>query len=89
MTTPRTTSPTSVEPALSSSDLDEEATVDSILADYHAKEAKRRASNASELSKNVPSAGWKTQHGETPKAMLNRIGEFFGNIVDGKGWRRN
>ena len=89
MTTSRTISSTSVEPAHPSSDLNEEATVDTILADYHAKEAQRRSSTASEISKNVPSPGWKTQHGETPRAMLNRIGGFFGNIIDGKGWRRS
>lgn len=72
----------------SNSEAHPEATVDTILADYHAKEAGRRSSTASETAKNVPSEGYKTRHGYTPGAMLNRMGSFFGNMMDGKGWRR-
>jgi hypothetical protein len=78
-------SPTTSTP----SELHTEATVDSILADYHAKEARRRSSAASETAQNVPSEGFKTQHGYTPGAVLNRVGSFFGNMMDGKGWRRS
>lgn len=76
-----------------SSEPHSEATVDTILADYHAKESQRRLSTASSTAaaaKNPgpSSEGFKTQHGETPKAMINRVGSFFANMMDARGWRK-
>lgn len=86
----RTSTSASFEPARASSELEEEATVDSILADYRSREAERRKSNASSIEKiNVPSQAWKTAHGVPHRALLNRIGGIFGDMIDRKGWRKS
>lgn len=86
----RTTSSSSAIPDRIRGELDDEATVDTILADYRSKEAQRRKSTTSEIERNnAASEGRKTAHGAPPTALLDRVGGFFGNLMDGRGWRRN
>ena len=70
---------------------DESATVDEILADYRSKEAQRRKSSVNEVpvtATTSPKPQWKTQHGRPVHTLLDRAGEIFGDMMDGKEWRR-
>jgi len=70
---------------------DEGATVDEILAEYRSKEAQRRKSSVDEVPATAttsPKLQWETQHVQPGHALLNRVGGIFGDMMDGKGWRR-
>jgi hypothetical protein len=69
----------------SSSPQFEEESIDAMLAKYRSKEAQRSRSYANEIGNtNLPSPWWKNEHGNTTRAILNRIGGSWADLWMGK-----